>query len=55
MNQPANVITLSSIRKVFQTDEVETHARRAGIARHHPPALVGGARPAQAPSSPISR
>ncbi len=26
MNDPANVIVLSGIRKVFQTDEVETHA-----------------------------
>ncbi|MDE2087254.1 MAG: ATP-binding cassette domain-containing protein, partial [Xanthomonadaceae bacterium] len=26
MTNPANVITLDSLRKVFQTDEVETHA-----------------------------
>ncbi len=26
MNEPTNVITLGGIRKVFQTDEVETHA-----------------------------
>ena len=26
MTNPASVITLSDLRKVFQTDEVETHA-----------------------------